>query len=371
MVRSLDFGGCERDAAKIAIGLDRTRFVPHMAVFYEGGFRTKEVEAAQVSIVNVPVRSFANSSAFYAARKLGAYLRQHGIKLLHAFDVPVDIFAAPVARWYGVPVVITNQLSFRNMYTHGQRLALRVTDWLADRVVVNSRAVGESLRQEIGFPAEKIYLCYNGVNAAEFHPGPGVRPAALEGASLIIGSVCVMRPEKRIDWLMRSFSEIRNLEPGARLLLMGGGGDLPRLMELRDRLGLHDLCHFEPAHADVADWMRSIDIYVNCSSSESFPNALLEAMACGCCVIGSNVGGIPELITHGHDGLLFDSTDAEDLTAMLRLAASDAALRRELRDRAVRTAHQRFSMKITLERTEALYQELLERRGIKVTVPAC
>ncbi len=229
MVRSLDFGGCERDAAKIAVGLDRTRFTPHLGVFFEGGFRTKEVEAAGVPIVNIPVRSFANSSVLQGARKLGDYLRQHRIQLLHAFDVPVDIFAAPVARWYRVPVVITNQLSFRYMYARRERMALRVTDWLSDRVVVNSRAVGESLQRDIGLPAEKIYLCYNGVNPADFHPGTGVRPAAFEGASLVIGSVCVMRPEKRIDWLIRSFSKIRDLDPGARLLLVGGGGDVPRL----------------------------------------------------------------------------------------------------------------------------------------------
>ncbi len=143
------------------------------------------------------------------------------------------------------------------------------------------------------------------------------------------------------------------------------------LMELRDRLGLHEVCHFEPAHADVADWMRSIDIYVNSSSSESFPNALLEAMACGCCVIGSNVGGIPELISHQQDGLLFNANNAEQLTEMLRLAMSNAGLRQKLREHAVETAHERFSMKLTLQRTEALYEELLERRGIRVAVPAC
>src|SRR5208337_1830363 len=102
-----------------------------------------------------------------------------------------------------------------------------------------------------------------------------------------------------------------------------------------------------------------------CSSdlSESFPNALLEAMACGCCVIGSKVGGIPELVTHREDGLVFDSGNLSHLVEALQLAVTDAELREKMRRQAVQTAHQRFSMRINLERTEALYKTLLEQKG--------
>jgi glycosyltransferase involved in cell wall biosynthesis len=293
---------------------------------------------------------------------MGAYIRRHGIQLVHSFDVPSNIFAAPVARWYRVPVVITSQLSFRYMYSRLYQAALRVTDRLSDRVVVNSRAVGDSLQRELGLSAEQVYLCHNGVDPAEFNPGFGIRPVALQSASLIVGSVCVMRPEKRMDWVMRAFAEVHQLNPGLGFLLAGSGPETPRLMAMRDDLGLHEVCHFEPGRAEVADWLRAIDIYINSSSSESFPNALLEAMACGCCVIGPKVGGVPELVTHLEDGLLFDSNNLAQLAELLRLAVSDTALRQRLRRQAVLTAHQRFSMKITLQRTEVLYQSLLEQR---------
>jgi glycosyltransferase involved in cell wall biosynthesis len=291
---------------------------------------------------------------------MGAYIRRHGIQLVHSFDVPSDIFAAPVARWYGVPAVITSQLSYRSMYVASRRAALRVTDWLSDRVVTNSQAVGESLRRSGGFPASKLYLCYNGVDPSNFYPGPGVRVPQFEGASAIVGAVCVMRPEKRIDWLLEAFADVSRTQSGLRLLLVGSGEETPRLLELRDRLGLGRICHFEPGQSNAADWMRGIDIFVSASSIESFPNAVLEAMACGCCVIGSKVGGIPELITHNEDGLLFESTSLADLTAAIRVAAADAGLRARLRQQAVLTAHRRFSMTITLERTEALYESLLD-----------
>ncbi len=217
--------------------------------------------------------------------------------------------------------MVTSQLSYRSMYPAWQRAALRLTDWLSHRIVTNSKAVGESLRRSAGFPGDKLYLCYNGVDASNFYPGPGIRVPEFDGAPLIIGAVCVMRPEKRIDWLLEAFAEVSRTQPGLRLLLVGSGPETPRLLDLRNRLGLSGICHFEPSQPNAADWMRGIDIFVNASSIESFPNAVLEAMACGCCVIGSNVGGIPELITHGEDGLVFESASRADLTAAIRLAA--------------------------------------------------
>lgn len=374
MVRSLGEGGCERDAARIAVGLDRSRFEPHVAVFYAGGYRSAEVEAAGVPILSLPVRSLLNSTAWRGARQLGAYIRHHRIQLVHSLDIPLNLFGAPAARLYGVPVVITSQLSYRNMYTRSQQAVLRLTDRLSTRVVVNSRAVGESLERDLGLSRDKLFLCYNGVNPSDFFPGPGMRPAIFRDATLIVGSVCVMRAEKRVDWILRAFARLYRLYPGARLLLVGSGPETQHLRQLCNQLGVQDVCHFEPGQADVADWMRTIDIFVTSSVSESFPNALLEAMACGCCVIGSNVGGIPELVTHGEDGLVFESDNPEDLFENLNRAATDSELRNRLRRQAVVTAHQRFSMQNALRRIETLYVSLLERKGrgrLKGSIAAC
>jgi len=246
------------------------------------------------------------------------------------------------------------------MYPASRRAVLKLTDWLSDRVVTNSLAVGDSLRKTAGFPASKLYLCYNGVNPSVFYPGAGIRIPQFDEGSLIVGSLCVMRPEKRIDWLLEAFATVSRDQPRLRLLLVGSGPETPRLLELSNRLGLSEICHFEPTRPNAADWMRGIDIFVNASSLESFPNAVLEAMASGCCVIGSSIGGIPELVTHGEDGLVFESSSLDELTAAIRLAASEPALRQRLRQQAVLSANRRFSMNITLERTEALYESLLD-----------
>ncbi len=208
---------------------------------------------------------------------------------------------------------------------------------------------------------EKIYLCYNGVNSEEFYPGNPSRPEFLRDASVVLGSVCVMRPEKRMDWLIRSFSAVRNADRQARLLLVGSGPEVPHLKELSKQLGIGDVTHFIPGRPDVAEWMRLMDIYVNASVSESFPNGLLEAMACGCCVVGSRVGGIPELIDHEQTGLTFDTLSFDSLTESLRSLLSDTEFRQSLREKGSAMAHAKFSMSTTVNRMQSLYFNLLEK----------
>src|SRR5262249_30034787 len=138
-----------------------------------------------------------------------------------------------------------------------------------------------------------------------------------EGSELVIGAVSVLRPEKRLDLLMEAFARVRSTERGIRLLIVGSGESLGQLEEKRRQMDLEKACVLEPAKSDVPNWLHRMDVFVLASNSESFPNALLEAMACGCCVIGSAVGGVPELIRDQENGLLFQSGDVDDLAAKL------------------------------------------------------
>lgn len=354
LVRELGIGGCERDVAKLAKSLDRRLFEPHVGCFRPEGLRARELREAGVPIVQFPVRSFRTWSVVTGARRMGRYVREHGIRIVHAFDMPTDVFGVPVAKLYRVPIVIGSHLFHRELAPRFYRMTLPLVDLLADTVVVNSKAVQKHLMEDLRIPAGRTYLCYNGVETETFHP----RPARAAGP-LVIGSLCALREEKRMDLLLDAFARARGALDGVQLLVVGSGEMLPALESQRRRLGLEEACRFEPAHTEVADWLHAMDIFVMPSRSESFPNALLEAMACGRCVIGSRVGGIPEMIAHGENGLLFDSGDAAGLADALTLAVRDEALRLRLGAEAARTASGRFSMAINTARMQSLYESLL------------
>lgn len=325
LVREPHYGGCERDMARLAIHMDRTRFTPHVGCFRPEGLQRPALEAAGVPLVTFDVPSFKSLAAVRAVGALRDYVGKHGIAVVHPFDVPTDIWAVPAARWAGVPLIVSSQLSYRSLdfYPPAHLRALRLGDRWADHWMVNSKAVFEHLTREEGLPADRISVHYNGVDSALFYP------VERDGDGLpVIGTVCVLRPEKKIEWLLAAFAKMR--EP-ARLVIVGDGPERGRLEALAAELGLDgERCRFAPATNDAGKWFRSFDIFCLTSSNESFPNSLLEAMACGCAAAGSAVGGVPELIDAGENGLLFRPGDVEELAGHLDSLAKDPARRKKM-----------------------------------------
>jgi glycosyltransferase involved in cell wall biosynthesis len=222
------------------------------------------------------------------------------------------------------------------------------------------------LIDDCSVPPERIQLCYNGVNTTEFYPANCPKPAPVSDASLVIGAVCVLRVEKNLELLQEAFAKVAHLTPGAKLLLVGSGPELAKLQANSRRLGFQDTCIFVPAMPDVAPFLRAIDIFVSCSYSEAFSNSLLEAMACGCCVVGSRVGGTPELIADGERGLLFESGNVDELVRKLTMLIKDESLRKRLAANAAEFAARDLNMERNIQCMSGIYETMLKRKGAKV-----
>jgi glycosyltransferase involved in cell wall biosynthesis len=290
------------------------------------------------------------------------YLKQHGIRVVHSYDAS-GIFGGAVARMCGVPLVMTSQLSYRDILDPRTQKFLRWSDSIAHSILVNCEAMRRYMVEDEGIPRERIELCFNGVDTAQFHSNGRARRPEVRDASIVIGTVCALRPEKALPLLQEGFARMRRSFPGATLLIVGSGEELPALQARGAELGIAGDTVFIPATTQVAEWMRSIDVFVLPSYSEAFSNSLLEAMACGCACVGSRVGGTPELLGDDERGLLFPRGDAEGLSSALERLAESEALRRELGGRAARFAREKLSIAIAAETTAGIYEKLLRRRG--------
>ena len=190
-VRELDLGGIERDVGKLSRNIDRSRFHPHVACFRPGGARANEIAAAGIPILHLPVTSFRSYSALRSAGLFRAYLKQHSIRIVHAFDAPTDIFAIPLARAFRVPVAVSSQLWLPSLVSRSLQRVVNVTHRLADAVYVNCRALECRLVQDERIDAARIRVCHNGVEPDVFYP-----PSEPLNQPLVVGTVAVLRPEK-------------------------------------------------------------------------------------------------------------------------------------------------------------------------------
>jgi len=359
LAQQLTQGGSERQLAEIAKALDRERFEPHAAVLRPHGIRVEELRARGVPVKELPLQSFGSPKVLVRGWELGGYIRRYGIRLVHSFDTPMNVFAVPVARVAGASVVLSSQRAYRELSGSFYRRLLRGTDRIANAVVVNCRALERHLMDEEGVPAGRIRLCYNGIDTEIFHPRGRRRLARLEGAECVIGVVCALRPEKALPTLVEAFARVR--QPGVRLCIVGSGPVQAELEVMRARLGLGEDFILEPTTAAVADWLRSMDIFVLPSRSEALSNSLMEAMACGCAAVASRVGGNPELVDHGRTGLLFPSLDAENLAEQLRVLIESAGQRRAMAEAGCRFIQEGFRLGDAARRMAEIYSEFLGR----------
>ena len=171
----------------------------------------------------------------------------------------------------------------------------------------------------------------------------------------------VLRREKNLGQLIDAFGRIHRNFPGATLLIVGSGPEEANLKAQAERLGINEACRFLPSTSDVTPALYSIDIFVHPSLTEGMPNAVMEAMACGCMVIATRVGGCPELITHGVHGLLANPDDPDDLLAQMQIAITDPLRRVAMAGAAAARAQAEFSIAASARTLEQIYERHLAR----------
>jgi glycosyltransferase involved in cell wall biosynthesis len=359
LIHSLGHGGSERQLAAVAQSLDRERFTPHAASVL-GGFRAEEMRRDGIPVWTLPFRSYLGASTLPAMRQLCGYICRERVGLVHTFDYslsPLGIAAARMCR--GVRAV-SSQRFYMEAVPLKYRHLLMASHWMADAIVANCEELRRHLHEEYKYPASRIAVCWNGIDTARFSASARTRLEEVRGAGLVVGTVCVLRAEKGLDRLLHAFAEVRNAVPDMKLLVVGSGPEEKALHELAAKLGIMPQCRFLPSTSEVTAALSSIDIFVHPSLTEGLPNAVMEAMACGCTVIASRVGGCPELIEQGVHGLLFSPENLGELIMALRTAIGQPELRQNMACAAATRIRERFSIAAAARRMSEIYERVLD-----------
>ncbi len=304
-------------------------------------------------IVQFGVRSFASPRALVEGLRLARFIRSRKIDIVHSFDVPLNVFAVPFAKFAGAPVVLSSQRAHRDLTSQAYRQLMRIGDQLVDGIVVNCDYMRRHLVEDEHVPGERIHLCYNGMNLDKFN-ADGRRTNEIP----VIGVVCALRPEKDLSTLLGAFAAV-HAERAVRLRIVGSGPEEERLKELATQLGIGDATEFIPTQPEVAGYLREIDIFVLPSRTEALSNALMEAMACGCACVASNVGGNPELVGNSR-GLLFESGNVGELSGCLKTLIDDPGLRSRVSHAAREFTTEHFTIAASAARMAQIYRSMFQ-----------
>ncbi|MBN2225321.1 MAG: glycosyltransferase family 4 protein [Deltaproteobacteria bacterium] len=294
-------------------------------------------------------------------------MRMRSLRTKH--DVINAHFLIPqgiTARVFGVRAVVSLHGSDVNLDLGpmGRRL-MRFGLFRAPAVTANSRATAA---RTVGLvPGDRVKIIPMGVDAAAF--GTAGKRSRTFGEGGCLRLICVGRliRLKGQQYLIEALPAIRERFPQASLTLVGDGPDRDALAHLVQELGLADAVRFtgEIPHERIDGLLAEHDIFVlpsivvESGETEGLGTVLLEAMAAGVPVIGSAVGGIPDIITDGENGLLAPQRSPNAIARAVLNIALDADLRERLATSARRDVRRRFSWEAIAEKFEELFNDVI------------
>jgi glycosyltransferase involved in cell wall biosynthesis len=293
--------------------------------------------------------------------------------VLHSnFPSPfIAAFIAALSRFTNTPAVLTwhNDLP---PVTSTAGLLIHLHNLFADsylstyRSIIATTEVYTRLSSLLRRYGHRVCVIPNGVDTLRFNPqveGESVRAKHnLRGCLVVlfVGALTIWHSYKGVDLLLRSFGEVAKKYDTARLLIVGSGSLMPTYERLANELSLGNKVVFagNVAEEQLANYYAASDVFVLPSKdySEGYGLVLLEAMASGKPVVGSAVGGIVDVISHGKTGLLAMPSSASLSDALVELL-TDEDRRLEMGNNGRRFAETR-DWSIIARKTEEVYERI-------------
>jgi L-malate glycosyltransferase len=324
---------------------------------------------ADVSFHEVNVYNYAlfhnEPYALALAAKMAEVAETFRLDILHVhYAIPHAISAHLAQEMLGGAVKVVTTLHGTDITLVGSDPSLHSITRYAINQADAVTAVSHWLKQqtcELFAPAVPVEVIHNFVDCEQFRPDldtqwSGRRYCDAPGARLI--HVSNFRPVKRAAEALDVLARILPQHP-ARLLMVGDGPDLPRAVQRAKELNVKEHVEFVGNREDVAYLLAASDVLILPSESESFGLAALEAMACGCAVLTTNIGGLPEVVRDGIDGFMCDVGDIAALSARLHAMLADPGRLAEMKRAARQRALDAFSVDTIVPQYEALYQRVL------------
>ncbi|MEJ8304663.1 N-acetyl-alpha-D-glucosaminyl L-malate synthase BshA [Saccharibacillus sacchari] len=339
-------------------------FITHSIPFRLGAFHKNihyhEVEVSDYYVFRYPPYDLSLAS------KMAQVVKREKLDILHVhYAVPHAVCAYLAKQMVGDDLKIVTTLHGTDITVLGQDETLKDLIALAinrsDAVTAVSADLIGQTRQALDITRD-IDLTYNFIDKRVYYPREvsTLRAEFATPDEKILMHISNFRPVKRVPDVIDVFNRV-NHEMPAKLLLVGEGPDMPKVQSKIRELGLEERVHFLGKQDEIAQVISLADILLLPSEKESFGLVALEAMACGVPTVGSEAGGIPELVQHGVTGYLAAIGDTEAMAAYATSLLRDPVKKAEMREACLERAHTQFCDQKIMREYEDIYYRVLKR----------
>ena len=364
VIGQLGIGGTERQLVALVQRLDRRQFQPHVICLSQDDTLSEPMRQAGCPVYVVPRERLGLARTWLG---LLSHLRRLRPAVAHVFAY-ARYLAIPAAWVARVPHIVVSERNVPLWKASWHRLLDRVLLRYVDLALANADRVRQTFWLDLGLPAERCRVIYNGLDLSAFDvqqragfaaPIPDGIENPLSGR--VICAVANAEPKKRLNILIQAYASVRQQHPDTSLWIVGDGKQKPELVNLAESLKIANRVHFWGRRYDVPAILRYATMGVLSSRIEGCANALLEYMAAGLPAVATRVGGNPELVVEDETGLLVPSGNPQALADAILYLLQRPDVARQYGIAGRHRVEQHFSMELMLSETEEVYLDLLNR----------
>jgi glycosyltransferase involved in cell wall biosynthesis len=367
LTSSLGFYGAEQMIMTLITALDRGSFDVRLATLEKKRASSTAIvsaaRAAGIDAVTLPCQGWLDWNAIQALKSL---VEEEKIEILHCHEPKSRLYGAVVSRMTGIPMIATHHL-----WT-GQNLRTRLVESIdaavlhgCDKVIGVSSSVAESMRRVL-VSSRRIEVIPNGINLGSFEDelqNDEVRASlGIPRGVPVIGAVGRLDIQKAHERLIEAAREVTDAGQNAVYVIFGEGVERPHLESLVRELGLTGRVLLPGYRKDIRPYLAMMDVFAMPSRREGTPMALLEAMAMKKPVVATAVGGVPDVLRNGIDGIMLPENGDGLGDALLKLLR-DPACASQMARSGRRRVETEFSSLRMAGRYEDVYRRCLVSRG--------
>ncbi len=362
-------GGPEKQIIEHLKRLNSARYQAILASYLEAGNPNETLEHAEkADLKNFGIPT-SGGFDFSALVKIIHLLRQEKVDLLCTHGYRSTVMGWWAARKVGIPVV-----AFSRGYTaENQKVAFY--EWLERRFLSRVNGIifvseGQRKRLEsFGISGQRTWVVHNAVEAdssedslSEYHRQEVFDRLSIPNGATMVVSAGRLSPEKGHRFLVEAIALLQRSSNSSHFVFCGDGPCHEELEKRSRELGVAQFCHFVGFRKDIRNIFQAMDLMVLPSLTEGLPNVVLEAFACAKPVVATDVGGVPEIVEDGINGILVPPERSDLLAEAVMNCLNSAERRRKMGEAGYHKVKSDFSFESQTRKLEGIYEEILSDR---------